>query len=183
VRGHLTCLYNQVLLNGLLIAVYCTVHRAKIRCFEPKWPPMSIHSLPHSLIPQPQHRLVEIEKFLLHRFRSAIMPWWWVACSENDVAASNPDVLDSVEACIFSFEPKPGWASERHLRPGITSVESASEYSTLRISRGGCFIEICPSSSSQAVAPSIVLRRQSRSASSLWNRASRFLASSEQSSP
>jgi hypothetical protein len=183
VRGHLAYLCNQVLLDGLIVAVCYTVHRAKIRCFEPKWPPMSIYSLPYSLIPQPQHRLVEIEKFLFHRFRSTMMPWWCVACSENDVAAFDPDVLDSVEACIFSFEPKPGWASERHLRPRITSVESASECSTLRISGGGCFMEICLSSSSQAVAPLIVLRRRLRSAGSLWNQVSQFLASSEQSSP
>jgi hypothetical protein len=106
VRGRLACSCNQVLLDGLLVAVCCTVHRAKIRCFEPKWPPILIHSLPHSLIPQSQHRLVEIERFLLHRFRSAMMPWWCVACLESDVAAFDPDVLDSVKACIFSFEPK-----------------------------------------------------------------------------
>jgi hypothetical protein len=112
VRGHLACSCNQVLLDGLLVAMCCTVHRAKIRCFEPKWPPISV-------IPQSQHRLVEIEKFLLHRFRSALMQWWCVACLESDVAAFDLDVLDSVEACIFSFEPK--------TRAGVRTAFEASD--------------------------------------------------------
>ena len=69
--------------------------------------PISIHSLPPSRIPQSQHRLVDIEMLLLHHFRSArdaaVVHF---SFEESDIAAFDPDVLDSVEACVFAFEPK-----------------------------------------------------------------------------
>ena len=62
---------------------------------------MSVQSLPHSLIPVSQHRLVEILKPLPHRFSSAVVPWRCIARPETDVAESDPDLLCSVRAWMI----------------------------------------------------------------------------------
>ena len=64
---------------------------------------LSVRSLPYSLVPKSQHRLVEIVWLLLDCLSSAVMPWRCIARSETDVEALDQDLFDFVQAQHLSL--------------------------------------------------------------------------------